>query len=143
MGLPLTPDSMINAQNKSLSCPNTLYGQEASLVNGLTTNKLFFVFKQQKTVFHSFVICCDFGFCVGRHFQFDPVISTPVTQTQTWHGYYNIQIRNILNITLHQSISMLHMLCVWAPRLYLFLMKQFIRRVWHMNRLINLWWRNP
>ena len=143
MGLPLTPDSMINTQNKSLSCPNTLYGQEASLVNGLTTNKLFFVFKQQKTVFHSFVICCDFGFCVGRHFQFDPVISTPVTQTQTWHGYYNIQIRNILNIAgsaiYFHAAHALRM----SPRLYLFLMKQFIRRVWHMNRLINLWCGNP
>ena len=72
-------------------CPNTLYGQEANLVNGLTTNKLFFVFKQQKTVFHSFVICCDFGFCVGRHFQSDPVITTPVTQTPdvTWILQYS------------------------------------------------------
>ena len=72
-------------------CHNTLYGQEANLVNGLTTNKLFFVFKRQKTVFHSFVICCDFGFCVERHFQFYPVITTPVTQTPdvTWILQYS------------------------------------------------------
>ena len=73
------------------------------MVNGLTTNKLFLVCKQQKTVFHSFVIWCDFGFCVERHFQFDPVITTPVTQTPdvTWIlQYSNENISNIASSSL-------------------------------------------
>lgn len=83
------------------------------MVNGLTTNKLFFVFKRQKTVFHSFVICCDFGFCVERHFQFYPVITTPVTQTPdvTWIlQYSNKKYSQYLLIALFSLFSAAHAL---------------------------------